>query len=57
MPNKDPTKKRPGRPALPPEERAVNGTIRLTPARWMKLRRLGMLWMARVIDRAREPKD
>lgn len=51
-----PAKKRPGRPSLPPEEKAVTGTLRLTPARWEKLRRLGMSWLAKAIDRAKEPE-
>lgn len=33
------------------------GSIRLTPSRWAKLRRLGTLWLARVIDKAKEPPD
>ncbi len=43
-----------GRPALPAEEKAVPGSIRLTPARWEKLRRLGATWLAKAIDKARE---
>ena len=52
----DPDKKTPsrGRPVLPIEDRAINGSIRLTPSRWAKLRRLGVAWLARVIDRAKE---
>ena len=45
----------PGRPALPEDEKAVNGSVRLTPARWAKLRRLGAAWLAKAIDRAKEP--
>jgi hypothetical protein len=48
------TKKR-GRPALPDDERAIVGSIRLTAERWAKLRRLGAAWLAARIDRAREP--
>lgn len=44
-----------GRPALPNEEKAVPGSIRLTPARWEKLRRLGTAWLSKAIDRARDP--
>lgn len=56
-PNKAvPPQKGPGRPALPEEERTVPGSIRLTPARWEKLRRLGAAWLSRVIDRAKEPE-
>jgi hypothetical protein len=46
-----------GRPPLPEEERKVNGSVRLTPERWAKLRRLGMEWLGKAIDRAREPKE
>ena len=45
----------PGRPALPEEEKAVPGSIRLTPTRWAKLRRLGAAWLSKAIDRAKEP--
>jgi hypothetical protein len=45
-----------GRPReLAPEDVAVPGSIRLTPARWAKLRRLGTAWLNRVLDRAKEP--
>lgn len=44
-----------GRPKLPEGEKAVPGSLRLTPARWEKLRRLGMAWLAKAIDRAKEP--
>lgn len=44
-----------GRPALPDEERAASGSIRLTPARWVKLRRLGRTWLSDAIDRAKDP--
>jgi hypothetical protein len=45
-----------GRPPLPEEERKVNGSVRLTPERWAKLRRLGMGWLSKAIDRAKEPE-
>ena len=45
-----------GRPALPEDERTVPGSVRLTPARWEKLRRLGVAWLAKAIDKAREPE-
>jgi hypothetical protein len=51
------TSKKPGRPALPPEEKAVPGSVRLTPARWQKLRKLGADWLSRAIDRAKEPQE
>ena len=50
------TPKRPGRPPLPPEEKAIVTTIRLTPARKAKLQRLGSAWLGKAIDRAREPE-
>ena len=53
-PNPD-TKTR-GRPALPEDERTVPGSVRLTPARWEKLRRLGVAWLAKAIDKAKEPQ-
>lgn len=53
--NKTEHAKKLGRPALPSEEKAVPGSIRLTPARWEKLRRLGAAWLSKAIDRAREP--
>lgn len=46
-----------GRPALPEDEKAVPGSVRLTPARWDKLRRLGAAWLSKAIDRAREPSE
>lgn len=45
-----------GRPALPTEEKAVPGSVRLTPSRWEKLRRLGSAWLSKAIDRAKEPE-
>jgi len=55
MTKNQPQPKGPGRPALPEEEKAVTGSIRLTADRWAKLRRLGAAWLAKAIDRAREP--
>lgn len=48
-----------GRPALPTEEKTVNGSVRLTPARWVKLRQLGNAWLAKAVDKAKlpEPKE
>lgn len=46
----------PGRPALPEEEKTIAGSIRLTPSRWAKLRRLGAAWLAKAIDKAKEPE-
>jgi hypothetical protein len=47
--------RRRGRPALPEEEKKVNGSVRLTVERWAKLRRLGMDWLSKAIDKAKEP--
>lgn len=49
--------RKPGRPALPDDERADRRTIRMTAARWEKLKRLGMAWLNRAIDRAKEPSS
>jgi hypothetical protein len=46
-----------GRPPLSDAEKAVTGSLRLTPARWQKLRRLGMTWLIKAIDRAKEPPE
>jgi len=47
--------RRKGRRALPIEQKSVPGSVRLTPERWAKLRRLGTGWLAKAIDRARDP--
>jgi len=58
MAEKAPDPKPRGRPVvLQPDDRAVAGSIRLTSARWAKLRRLGMAWLSRMIDKAKEPKE
>ena len=44
-----------GRKPMPDEERTIVVTVRLTPARRDKLRRLGASWLAKAVDRAREP--
>jgi len=44
-----------GRKPLPDGERTVVVTVRLTPERRDKLRRLGAAWLAKAVDRAREP--
>jgi hypothetical protein len=49
-------KRPPGRPPLPPGERLVVRSIRLTTSQWDKLARLGVDWLRDKIDRAREPK-
>lgn len=44
-----------GRKPLPEDKRTVVVTVRLTPERRDKLRRLGAHWLAKAVDRAREP--
>jgi hypothetical protein len=49
--------KRTGRPpgtGLPPELHTKPRSVRLTDARWEKLKRLGSDWLAKAIDRAKE---
>ncbi len=45
-----------GRKPLPAEEATKPRSVRLNEARWEKLKRLGAEWLARQIDRAKEPK-
>jgi hypothetical protein len=49
------TPKTRGRPAVPVDQKAVPGSIRLTPVRWEKLRALGSEWLAKAIDAAKLP--
>lgn len=49
-------KRGPGRPPKPEDERTVNFSIRLTPARKAKLQALGMAWLCKMIDRAKLPE-
>ena len=50
------TKNKGGRPALPDADRAKVRSMRLTDARWEKLKRLGGAeWLIRTIDKAKEP--
>ena len=44
-----------GRKALPPEEATKPRSVRLNDARWEKLKRLGADWLAKQIDKAKEP--
>lgn len=46
-----------GRPALPPEESTKPRSVRLTDARWEKLKRLGSAWLNKAIDKAKEPNQ
>lgn len=41
---------------MPPEQKAQVRSVRLTDARWEKLKRLGGSgWLNRAIDKAKEP--
>ena len=44
----------PGRPSLPPDEQTKPRSIRLTDARWEKLKRLKSEWLNKAIDKAKE---
>jgi hypothetical protein len=44
-----------GRKPKPEGEATVVATVRLTPARRDKLKRLGAAWLSKAIDRAKEP--
>ena len=57
MPKEEEPTKKMGRPVLPPEEKGVTSSIRLTPGRWEKLRLLGRDWLNKAIDRAKLPKE
>lgn len=46
-----------GRPPLDDSERAKPRAIRLTDEHYAKLKRLGMDWLRKQIEKAREPKD
>lgn len=47
--------KRPqGRPKLPDESSTKPRSIRLTDARWEKLKQLGAAWLAKSIDKAKQ---
>jgi hypothetical protein len=43
-----------GRPKLPLELKTKPHAVRLTDARWVKLKRLGSGWLNKSIDKARE---
>lgn len=45
-----------GRKPLPAEEATKPRSVRLNDARWEKLKRLGAEWLARQIDKAKEPQ-
>lgn len=46
-----------GRPRLPDAARTESRSIRLNDARWLKLRALGMDWLAKKIDQAHDPRE
>lgn len=46
-----------GRPELPPDERTVPRSVRLTPAEWRKFDAMGKGWLRRVLGRAKPPKS
>lgn len=46
-----------GRPPLTDSERAKPRAIRLTDEHYAKLKRLGMDWLRKQIEKAREKKD
>lgn len=46
-----------GRPPLTDSERAKPRAIRLTDEHYAKLKRLGMDWLRKQIERAKEPKE
>lgn len=48
-------KRKPGRPALPPDQRMVVVPVRLTPEQREKLQRIGVQRMRDWLDRVREP--
>ncbi|WP_133167828.1 hypothetical protein [Burkholderia gladioli] len=57
LPNRQP--KRRGRPALAPDAPRSDKrprSIRLGDDRWAKLQRLGIDWLEKSIDRAKEPE-
>jgi len=44
-----------GRKPLPPEEQTKPRSMRLTDARWDKLKKLGSEWLNRAIDKSKLP--
>lgn len=44
-----------GRKPNAPEDQTKPRSVRLTDARWEKLKRLGSEWLAKQIDKAKEP--
>jgi hypothetical protein len=54
-PTKRPRGRQPGAVIVSPEDRKKTGSIRLSEARWAKLRALGGTWLEEAIDRAKLP--
>ena len=51
-----PSARRPGRQSLPPEQKTLVGSVRLTAAQWQKFASLGgAAWLRERIDRAKVP--
>ena len=46
-----------GRPPKPPEEKLVQGSIRLPQELWNKVRRNGPEWLRSAIKRAKDKKE
>jgi hypothetical protein len=48
--------RRPGRQPIPPEQKTLVGSVRLTAAQWAKFATLGgAAWLRQKIDRAKVP--
>jgi hypothetical protein len=48
--------RRPGRQPVPPEQKAIVGSVRMTAAQWEKFAALGgAAWLREKIDRAKMP--
>ncbi len=46
-----------GRKPNAPEDQTKPRSVRLNDARWEKLKRLGSDWLAKAIDKAKEPPE
>jgi hypothetical protein len=49
------SKRAPGRPPTPPDERLEQRSIRLTAAQWAKVDAHGLAWLRALIQRAKGP--
>lgn len=45
-----------GRPKLPPEEKALRGTVALLPHHWEKVRLYGVQWLRDLVDKGKPPQ-